>query len=152
MQAYRSTSLALSSGSKICKLQQTVTSESTTSSRLSSTAIQGVSRQLHSNVDKYLPPSHLLPSRGLQQQQSKLLFLESRAHGHHLSFSTRLPHSLPARGPTLSWGSRPPHPSRPFSSSVAIANNSNHGKAHSEFQRFLRQKGVDYSETPSCLK
>jgi len=28
----------------------------------------------------------------------------------------------------------------------------NSGKAHSEFQRFLRQKGVDYSETPSCLK
>ena len=74
MQAYRSTSSVLSSGSKLW-LQQATCAEFTTNARLSPSpsVIQSVSRHIHSNVGQYLPPSHL-PSHGLQQQ-AKSLFL-----------------------------------------------------------------------------
>ena len=145
MQAYRSTSLALSSGSKLW-LQQATCAESTSNARLSP-VIQSVSRHIHSNVGQYLPPSHL-------QKQAKSLFLGNGGHARQLPSRS---HPPPTRGSTISPGSRlstcqPPNPSRPYSSSVAVSSNSNFGKTHSEFQRFLRQKGVDYSETPSCLK
>ena len=145
MQAYRSTSLALSSGSKLW-LQQATCAESTSNARLSP-VIQSVSRHIHSNVGQYLPPSHL-------QKQAKPLFLGTGGHARQLSSRS---HPPPTRGSTISPGSclstcQPPNPSRPYSSSVAVSSNSNFGKTHSEFQRFLRQKGVDYSETPSCLK
>ena len=145
MQAYRSTSLALSSGSKLW-LQQATFAESTSNARLSP-VIQSVSRHIHSNVGQYLPPSHL-------QKQAKPLFLGTGGHARQLSSRS---HSPPTRGSTISpWSClstcQPPNPSRPYSSSVAVSSNLNSGKTHSEFQRFLRQKGVDYSETPSCLK
>ena len=159
MQAYRSTSLALSSSSKLW-LQQATSAESTTNTRLSFPIIQSVSRQIHGNVGQYLPASSHLPSRSLQQQKAKPLVCPNRSQARHLSLSTsRRPQSPPARGSTIDPSPRssrarcqPPLSGQPYSSSVAVSSNSNSGKAHSEFQRFLRQKGVDYSETHSCLK
>ena len=154
MQAYRSTSLAFSSGSKLW-LQATFT-ESTTNTRLCPAIQSG--RHLHCNVGQHRPQSsHLLPSRGLQQQAKPLLF-------QNRSFSSSRPRSQSARGPTLAGGPtltqgsspascQPPYSSRPYSSSVApVSSYSNNDKVKSDVQRFLRQKGVDYSETHSCLK
>ena len=151
MQAYRSSSLALSSGSKLW-LQQATCAESTTNARLSPSpsVIQSVSRHIHSNVGQYLPPSHLLPSHGLQQQ-AKSLFLGNGGYARHLSLSTCRSHSPPAGGSSPP-SCQLPNPSRPYSSSVAVSSNLNSGKAHSEFQRFLRQKGVDFTQTHACLK
>jgi len=151
MQAYRSTSLAFSSGSKLW-LQATFTEPSTSSKVIQS------GRPLHSNVGQHLSPSsNLLPSRGLQQQAKPLVFA-------NLTLSSNQPEPPPARGLTLNQGStlsrglspascQPPYSSRPYSSSVApVSSYSNNDKVKSDVQRFLRQKGVDYSETHSCLK
>ena len=157
MQAYRKTSSALSSGSKLW-LQHSTSAESTSITRLSSPVIQSVSRHIHSNAGRHIPtPSHLMPSRGFQQQQPMPLVFGNRSQARQLSLSTSRPTSPPAGGSTIAPRSRlarcqPSYSSRPYSSSVAVSSNSNSGKAHSEFQRFLRQKGVDYTETHSCLK
>ena len=153
MQAYRSSSLAFSSGSKLW-LQATFT-EPTTSTKL----IQQSARPLHSNAGQHLSPSssHLQSSSGLHQQATPLVFA-------NLTLSSNQPQPPPVRGSTLNQGStlargsspascQPPYSSRPYSSSVApVSSYSNNDKVKSEVQRFLRQKGVDYSETHSCLK
>ena len=157
MQAYRSTSLALSSGSRFWL--QSISETSTEAAVARFSPVIQHTRNLHGNVD-ITSPQHPWPPLShntcpiLQTRPSQLV-LGNRRQSHALPrpFSASQPWSSPPHGPTLAR-CQPPTPCsiRSYSSSLASSGNSHSGQLQFEVQRFLRQKGVDFTQTHACLK
>ena len=159
MQACRSTSLLLSSGTRRWLHLNTLESTKETAWTNPSSAGKAI-EQVNYNVEtlgyqhQIRRISRLSPASNsrISQQQEKTLIEQSGQTSCCPPFLSRVRGSQPRRESTSIPAKCLPFPllCRSYSSSAEVSTKSS--QLQSEVRRFLRQKGVDFSETHSCLR